>query len=189
MADLMKLFSLPVLIILWYESLKCCLGCAEIISGKQWERWSVIPPQCLFSWWRMPGCERELLSSCVSFCWHSVSHQSVLSHFLNGVKRVGALSLHGQGLFYGEVNSLSEPYGGLWSVRTAPYFIRQWQSLYHFLVKDLHTPAHTEAISLTTISAAVVLELTRQVAESIHSYSFCYLLLAWTADFRTSCGS
>lgn len=145
-------------------------GCAEIISGKQWERQSVIPPQCLLSWWWVPGCERELLSSCVSFCRHSASHQSVLSHFLNGVKRVGALSLHGRGLFYGEVNSPPEPYGGLWPVRTAPYFIRQWQSLYHFLVKDLHTPAHTEAISLTTISAAAVFDLTRQVPESIHRY-------------------
>lgn len=179
MADLMKLFSLPVLIILWYESLKCCLGCAEIVSGKQWERWSVIPPQCLFSWWRMPGCERELLSSCVSFCWHSVSHQSVLSHFLNGVKRVGALSLHGQGLFYGEVNSLSEPYGGLWSVRTAPYFIRQWQSF--SCQGSSHTSTHRSNQSHYDIgsSSAWVDEAGRWIYSPLFILLFAFSLNGW----------
>ena len=84
----------------------------------------MIPP--LFVFLMADACvSEELLSSCASFCLRTVSLQSVLSYSQNGVKCVGALSLHGQRLFYGQVNSLSQPYGGLWSVTTAPYFFKQ----------------------------------------------------------------
>lgn len=62
---------------------------------------------------------------CIVVPANCVTPMCPLSHFQNGVKCVGALSLRGQRPFYGQVNSLSEPYGGLWSVRTAPYFFRQ----------------------------------------------------------------
>lgn len=100
--------------------------------------------QLLFHQWFVSPYDRCL--GVKESCWPS-AHQfacklchSVHTHFQKGVKCVGAH--HGHRPFYGQANSLSEPYGGLCSVGMEPYFFRLSGFQMIFLSLQAHTENH-----------------------------------------------
>lgn len=163
-------------------------GSAETISKEQWER------SCVFFVADALVSERAAVLMCIVLPANCVTPICPLS-FAEWCEVCGCTqSSWSETILRTSKFTIWAIWWAVWSVRTAPYFFRQWQFLYPFLVKDLHTLAHTETISLTRISAAVVRSVFVWFDEAgpsiyklthpctLHMFPFVFQL-----SFRTSC--
>ncbi len=182
---------------MWPTKTQCS---AETIGEKQWKR-SGIQLLCGYFSWQMPECVLssgrcvcvlfltadvwELLSSCALSCLQTLSHQSVPNHFQNSLESVEALSMAENQV----THNLSHMVGcGL--LASHPISL-DTEFLCCSLVKDLHTLAHTKAISLTSLLAVVVSthlsDLMRWVPESVNFYLYSFTLHMLLFVFSFNC--
>lgn len=122
---------------------------------------------------------------CASVCLQTVSHRSVLSHFQNGVKCVGAPSLHGQRpfLWTSKFHYRSHMLGcGLLGLQHISSGSDRFLDAFSCQGSSQNN-TNTEAVSLTRQCASCLSDLMRQVFKSINFYLSIYPQLLFVFSF------